>query len=71
MSYLLATTETCVRWYVVSLKGPDALASLKPGEFELVDQLNLDLVTGFDNKEAAKRVALALGLKTWRYVKLG
>jgi hypothetical protein len=70
MSYVLATTETRVRWYVVAIDKVDDILNLKVGEFQLADELNLSLVPGFGNKETAKRVAVALGLKTWRYVKI-
>jgi hypothetical protein len=70
MAYLLATIESHVRWYVVRLKQPRDILDLKEGEFELVDRLDLHIVPGFGNKDTAKRVAIALGLKTWRYVKL-
>jgi hypothetical protein len=70
MAYLLATTESHVRWYVVRLKQPDDILALKEGQFELIDHLDLGVVPGFGNKDTAKRVAKALGLKTWRYVKL-
>ena len=62
MSYFLATTETKVRWYKFS--------EWKHGEFELIEQLDLRQVPAFGDKETAKRAALALGLKVWRYVKV-
>ncbi|MBL0423424.1 hypothetical protein JI739_24025 [Ramlibacter sp. AW1] len=65
MSYLLATTESKVRWYKFSF-GPE----LKPGVFELLEVLDLHQVPAFGDKETAKRAALALGLKVWRYVKI-
>lgn len=70
MAYVLATTETAVRWYVPRVKSGGNIMSVEAGEFDLLDTLNLNLVPGFGNKETAKRVALALGLKTWRYVKI-
>lgn len=70
MSYLLATTETRVRWYAVKIKKVEDILSLKAGDFELLEELNLSLVPGFGNKDTAKKVAIALGLKTWRYVQL-
>jgi hypothetical protein len=69
MTYILATTETKVRWYVVPLKTPNDIFSLVPGQFSLLDHLDLDVVPGFGNKNTAKQVAKAIGLKTWRYVK--
>ncbi|CAM3407409.1 hypothetical protein [Paracidovorax anthurii] len=65
MSYVLATTENKVRWYKYEF-GP----GMKPGEFELLDQLDLHAVPNLGDKETAKRAAQALGLKTWRYVKI-
>jgi hypothetical protein len=70
MSYVLATTETRVRWYVIAIKKVEDILNLKAGEFELAEELNLALVPGFGNKDTAKRAAIALGLKTWRYVKI-
>lgn len=69
MTYILATTETRVRWYVVPLKQPADIRTLEPGQFTLLDHLDLAVVPGFGNKETAKLVAKAIGLKTWRYVK--
>lgn len=70
MAYLLATTETHVRWYVLRLKQPADILNLQEGQFELLDYLDLRVVPGFGNKDTAKKAALALGLKTWRYVEL-
>ena len=64
MSYVLATTEKTVRWYRIKTDRDG-----KPVGFELLDRLNLNRVTQFGDKKSAKYVALALGLKTWRYVK--
>lgn len=69
MTYILATTEKRVRWYVVPLNQVKDIFSLQPGQFSLVDHLDLDVVPGFGNKETAKQVAKAIGLKTWRYVR--
>lgn len=70
MSYVLATTETRVRWYVFPIRKLEDITALKQGDYELSDLLDLSLVQGFGTKETAKRVALAVGLKTWRYVKV-
>jgi hypothetical protein len=70
MAYVLATTESHVRWYVIQLRYPDDICALKEGQFELLDFLDLRVVPGFGNKETAKMAAKALGLKTWRYVKI-
>jgi hypothetical protein len=70
MSYLLATTESRVRWYVPKIQRIEDIHGLKEGEFQLLEELNLEIVPGFGNKETAKKVAIALGLKTWRYVRL-
>lgn len=69
MTYVLATTESIVRWYAVKLNKLEDIYHLQPGDFELLDKLDIQLVPGFGNKATAKRVALAIGLKTWRYVK--
>ena len=69
MTYILATTETRVRWYVVQLRQPADILALEPGQFTLSEHLDLDVVPGFGNKATAKQVAKAIGLKTWRYVK--
>jgi hypothetical protein len=64
MSYLLATTETKVRWYRCKLNKDG-----KPVGFDLLDRLNLKKISSFGDKASAKYAALELGLKTWRYVK--
>lgn len=70
MAYVLATTESRVRWYNVPIKRLEDIANLKEGEFTLMEILDLSSVAGFGNKDTAKRVAIAIGLKTWRYVKI-
>lgn len=65
MTYVLATTETVVSWYSFRF-GPE----LKPGEYELLERLDLRRVPQFGDKETAKRAAQALGLKTWMYVRI-
>lgn len=65
MTYVLATTETVVSWYSFHFND-----SLRPGDFELLERLDLRKVPQFGDKETAKRAALALGLKTWMYVRL-
>lgn len=70
MSYLLATTENRVRWYRVPLERFDDLFTLSEGVFELLETLDLNTIPGFGNKATAKHVAKAIGLKTWRYVKM-
>jgi hypothetical protein len=65
MTYYLATTETKVRWYKFT-----ASVDLSPGEFELLDILDLRQLPAFGDKHTAKQAALALGLKVWRYVRL-
>lgn len=64
MSYFLATNENVVRWY----KFNDRL--IAAGAFELVDTLSLDQLPQFPDKAAAKNAAIALGLRTWRYVRI-
>ena len=65
MNYVLATTHSKVQWYKFKFN-----ASLKEGEFILLDELDLNEVPYFRDKETAKLAAQALGLKTWRYVKI-
>lgn len=65
MSYVLATTHSKVQWYKFEFN-----SSTKEGEFVLLDQLDLNEVLCFADKETAKSAAKALGLKTWRYVKI-
>jgi len=65
MSYVLGTTEHVVRWYKFKFR-----QELQPGEFELLTELDLRAVPKFGDKETAKEAALALGLKTWRYVRI-
>ncbi len=65
MSYLLATTENRVRWYQHSEESRDGV-----GPFTLSEVLDLRRSPVFPNKEAAKAAATALGLKTWRYVRI-
>ena len=65
MTYMLATTETTVRWYRIKSDRDGKVTG-----FELFNRLNQKRVTRFGNKTSAKYAALAIGLKTWRYVKL-
>ncbi|SPA34056.1 conserved hypothetical protein [Cupriavidus taiwanensis] len=65
MTYLLATTEDVVRWYKFKYN-----RDLEPGQFELLDKLDLKQVPLFGDKETAKLAAQALGLKTWKYVRI-
>lgn len=64
VQYLLATTETNVRWYCCKSNEVG-----KAVEFELIDRLDLRKVSVFRDKRLAKQAAVELGLKTWRYVK--
>ena len=62
-SYILATTETIVRWYGFDpFKGEST-------QFELLKELDLAKIPQFADKESAKKAALSLGLQTWRYFK--
>lgn len=70
MAYLLATIGTKVQWYVVEIDSRAGIASLQKGAFDLADILDLELVPGFGDKNTAKKVAMAVGLATWRYVKM-
>jgi hypothetical protein len=65
MSYVLATTESTVHWYAFAVG-----SNTKTGSFELLEVLDLKQVPRFPDKAAAKQAALALGLNTWRYVKI-
>lgn len=65
MSYLLATTENRVRWYRHSEESRDGVEP-----FTLSEVLDLRKSPVFPNKDAARAAAIALGLKTWRYVKI-
>ena len=65
MSYVLATTHSTVQWYKFNLG-----SSMKQGDYELLKELDLYKVPCFGDKESAKLAAQALGLKTWRYVKV-
>jgi hypothetical protein len=65
VTYILATTEEVVRWYKFKYN-----RDLEPGQFELVEKLDLKKVPLFGDKETAKLAAQALGLKTWRYVRI-
>lgn len=64
MYYILATTETKVRWYYCKLNKDG-----EPTGFHLMGRLDLKRVSVFGDKKSAKHAALELGLKTWRYVK--
>ena len=65
MSYVLATTGSVVRWYRF-----DADERIKPSGFTLEVELDLRVVPQFSDKEAAKKAAQSLDLKTWRYVRV-
>lgn len=65
MSYVLATTEDKIRWYKYKYD-----QNLKVGDFELLEVLDLRQVPLLGDKATAKDAAKALGLKTWRYVKI-
>lgn len=67
MSYVLATTEDKVRWYKYDLK---PLKINEVAEYELIEILDLRQVVRWGDKASAKSAAKALGLKTWRYVKV-
>ena len=70
MAYLLATTGTKVQWYVINISRHGGLSGFLKGDFDLLDVLDLEVVPGFGDKDTAKRVAMAIGLTTWRYVKM-
>jgi hypothetical protein len=65
MAYLLATTESKPRWYRVKTNQDGEIVG-----FDLLARLDLKKVTRCGDKPTAKYVAMALGLKTWRHVKI-
>lgn len=65
MSYVLATTGVLVKWYKFKFD-----KNTQPGDFELMNELDLVVVPQFGDKTTAQNAAVALGLKTWRYVKI-
>lgn len=65
MSYILANTTKKVKWYKF-----DFPTNKENPTYELLDILDLQQVPMFSDKQTAKAAALALGLKTWRYVKI-
>jgi len=64
MSYVIATTEKIVRWYVFDPK------TVSETNFKLIDKLDLDQVALAGDKATAKLWAQEMGLKTCRYVKV-
>jgi len=64
MSYILATTHDKVKWYRFSIPPVK-------GSYELLNELDLTQVPYHKDEESAKKAAQALGLTTWRYVKVG
>lgn len=67
MTYVLATTEKIVRWYVFR---EQLVGTAKITYPEAVDVLDLNIVPMFGDKKTAKEFALANGLQTWRYVNI-
>ncbi|MCY1234921.1 hypothetical protein D9M72_475190 [compost metagenome] len=63
--YLLATVEKKVRWYVITERSLEG-----PRRYELQEVLDLDKVHAWGDKVSAKLAAQAMGLSTWRYVRL-
>lgn len=63
--YVFATTEDRIRWYKYDS------SKIEPGAFEVVDVLDLSVIPTCVDKPHAKQVAKKLGLKSWRYVKIG
>lgn len=64
-AYVLGTTESIVRWYCFNINQPE-----RPLPFELHVSLDLGKVPQFGDKKKALGAAQALGLKSWRYVRL-
>jgi len=65
LSYVLATTGSKVKWYKFKTSH-----HMEEGDYELLGELDLEQVPLFGDKSSAKSAALALGIKTWRYVKI-
>jgi hypothetical protein len=63
--YALATMEDKVRWYQYDI------TRIEHGAYSIIDTLDLKTVPLCHNKAYAKKVAATLGLKSWRYVKIG
>lgn len=66
MAYVLATTETVVRWYTFDTSAAEPRSTLA-----LLPTLDLAKVPQLGDKATAREAAKALGLQTWRYVKVG
>lgn len=70
-SIVLATTESTVRWYVFDDGAASAWrAGDPPVPFTLSEVLDLRGRVLAGDKDTAKHWAKALGLSTWRYVRL-
>ena len=65
MTYVLSTTENVLRWYKFEFN-----EHTNPASFTLQTELELAVIPQFNDKETAAKAASALGLKTWRYVRL-
>jgi len=65
MTYVLATTGNIMRWYHIKIDKDGKLIG-----FDLLERLDQRKVTMFGNRATAKYAALAVELKTWKYVKL-
>ena len=65
MSYVLANTGAVVKWYREVLNEKRELVG-----YELHDVLDLSKTVLYGDKATAKSVAQAMGLKTWRYVRI-
>jgi len=65
MYYVLATTEKIVRWYSYDSSQTDDKI-----DYTIIDQLDLNRVPRAATKAIAKSRAQAMGLNTWRYVKM-
>ncbi|SEB17743.1 hypothetical protein SAMN02745729_1314 [Marinobacterium iners DSM 11526] len=62
-SYVLASTHEVVQWYVFNP------SRIQDG-YHLIDKLDLRKVPHAGNKDTAKLWAQALGLKTYKYVRI-
>lgn len=61
---------TKVQWDVVDTTRHGGISASTKGDFDPIDVLDLEVVHGFGDKDTAKKVAMAIGLTTWRYVKM-
>lgn len=61
MAYVLATIGTKMQWYVVDTSRPGGIFAFLKGDFDHVDVLDFEVVSGFGNKDAARKSRWRLG----------